>query len=500
MNEKQFGLCLCCGAPWLPSLENMIQKNCKSSMALLYFEHETRNCKELQEMLTATKQPHFCQTSHKAHMIHQSHHAHAVKSAIEKMCTNNRIKSFECTMNPTGKNPRKYQASWDKGLRRVDLTVLYQFIMHETRFSITNEPPEMSHQYNMTVDTCVDCNMCMTMRFWYRYHLYTNIKTNPERLIPSNAISITHPPSRIKNLYPKDEFKSEDDYFTAYLAYYLQACLPDRLTKPDNKMPPKVFTLARQVYIKLCWVVLQTTCLICEYKLGAENSGKLNQNPKSILGAIELYLSYFGWVIACFQDCQMQHMLNFNTWHQLYFWDITYTQPLVKCKELLALSIIPIEYTKKSSLLIQQVGENMLLCFKKYMLPINNMLMRKFDMPKEILYNYVCFNEWELIRRLGTCNTFDELVQYVGIRPLWLRVMQLSIHTPPSLLKRMKTFLYSMEEAEISNVCKRNLITDLMAYKLYKKKLMNPFAKDVYRGVWACVLDLLFIKAIGTSV
>lgn len=498
MNEKQFGLCLCCGAPWLPSLENMVQKDCKGSMALLYFEYETRNCKELQELMTSNKQPHFCQSPHKAHIIHQSHHVHAVKSVIEKMCSNNKIKNFECVMNPTGKKPQKYQASWDKGVRRIDLNVLYEFIMHDIRFPVTPETPEMSHQYNLTVDTCVDCNMCMTMRFWYRYHLYTNISTNPDRLIPTNAVSISiSTNSRVKKTYPQDEFRSEEDYFTAYLAYYLQACLPSRLTKPANKMSPKVFTLAKQVYIKLCWIVLQTTCLICEYKRGAENSGKLNQNPKSILGAIELYLSYFGWVIACFQDCQMQNMLSFSTWHQFYFWDISYTQPLIKCKELLALSIIPVEYTIKSNLLIQQVGVNMLYCFKKHMLPINNMLMRNFTMPKEILYNYVCFNEWDLIRRLGTCTTFDELVKQVGIRALWLRVLKLSIHTPSSLLSKMKTYLYATEKAEISYVCMRNSVTNFMAYKMYKKKLMNPVTRDTYRGPWACVLDLFYLKAIG---
>lgn len=48
-----------------------------------------------------------------------------------------------------------------------------------------------------------------------------------------------------------------------------------------------------------------------------------NQNPKSLLGAIELYLSYFGWTLACYQDPEnMQQRMPFALWHQCYVGDL----------------------------------------------------------------------------------------------------------------------------------------------------------------------------------
>jgi hypothetical protein len=55
---NQFGLCLCCGAPWLPDIEGIILPNKDASIALLYLENETRNCEDLKLLLVDNKQPH----------------------------------------------------------------------------------------------------------------------------------------------------------------------------------------------------------------------------------------------------------------------------------------------------------------------------------------------------------------------------------------------------------------------------------------------------------
>lgn len=129
----------------------------------------------------------------------------------------------------------------------------------------------------------------------------------------------------LRNQFPPMEYSRESDFFSAYILYYLQLCVPSDAKRPANGMSQPQYNLAKRVFVKCAWLVLQITCLICEYRLGAENNsdGKWNQNPKSLLGAIELYLSYFGWTLACYQDPRnMQQAMPFSLWHQCYVGDL----------------------------------------------------------------------------------------------------------------------------------------------------------------------------------
>jgi hypothetical protein len=431
-------------------------------------------------------------------MVHQSHHVVALRAVIEGMINNQHQKKFVFTAIPTSKKSVQWEGSWGLRTNRIDLGCIYDNIMLEMKLAGKDEDIETNHQYNLTVDTCLDCNMVMTMQFWYRYHLYTSMEKNPNRIIPTGVITVKHATTVLH--VPEETYDRKNDFFTAYIAYYLQLCLPAILTHPKTNLKNKVFKRAKEIHVKLCWVVLQTTCLICEYTMGAEKKGKYNQNPKSILGAIELYLSYFGWILACFRDPKLPLTLKFSTWHQFYFCDIYNSSTFRDPSVLLAKSIIPKECDIPSKQLVEIVGKKMLECFKRHMLPINNMLMQRFKgMQLVDLEHYICISDLDIVQSMSTQLGFDYMLQRVGVHALWSRVCILNIHGSPRLQKKMQLFLDIMQEQEINRLAKNNRMNDVEAYTTYWKMLTNPKDHAVTRGTWASVASLLEVECLGVG-
>lgn len=72
--DNTFGLCLCCGCPWLPTVETMMQRHANNklaSMALLHFESRMRDDAELKQVLRDGKVAHFMQSKQNAHIVHR---------------------------------------------------------------------------------------------------------------------------------------------------------------------------------------------------------------------------------------------------------------------------------------------------------------------------------------------------------------------------------------------------------------------------------------------
>lgn len=194
--DDTFGLCLCCGSPFQPTIEAMIQKKASrlANLALLHFEMLMREDESLLSLLRPSKQPHFVQPKQNAHVVHKSHHAHALKYALDTAYNHRKVDNFPFLVAPTSqRRSRAYFASWptQRSDDRVDLKPLWNLIMNDLIMpDVANDIPHFSWEENMTVPTCVDCNMCMTSLFWYRFHLYTSRSINPKRIIPDEVIKV----------------------------------------------------------------------------------------------------------------------------------------------------------------------------------------------------------------------------------------------------------------------------------------------------------------------
>lgn len=211
-------------------------------------------------------------------------------------------------------------------------------------------------------------------------------ENNPACVIPDESIEVYNASkSRLARIddyeswtrgrqegdYPTAIYSKSKDIMSAAIYYYLEYCTPTNLKTLEKGAKQQ------ELFLHMSWVILEVTCLLCEYWRGSQDSEhregrtlKRNQCHKSALGAAELYFSYFCWSILCFQYTALRN-LSFENWHQLYMWDVANCKSLFPRDEwdasgrLLADLLTPDGMSAPSKQLITDVGQNMTRLLKK---------------------------------------------------------------------------------------------------------------------------------------
>jgi hypothetical protein len=477
----------------MPIIDDFVEdgEGCLGSIILANLEDSVRHNKKLLAHMHGVA--HFCTSKQKAHIMHKSHHVDAIRFVIEH-CTHNKSGTlYKFFKNPSAKNPVRFQAMWNAPRQNKHVLYgLFDFIMEELQ--VSDRKQAMAWEYDLKVDTCTDCNMGMTMQFWYRYLLYGN---NPERMLESKCLRVQRlddndaPVGPIEQ-FPNDRYSRTEDYFGAYIAFYLHSCLPHNLKKPAHMENNATFLHAKQVYLKCAWITLQTVCLICEYKKGAESSGKWNNHPKSLLGNIELYLSYFAWTLLNFKFPELQEKLGFMQWHQMYVWDLPNSVSFWKYKiELIGLEIIPVNIPTNVEDFISNVSNKMITVFKQHLYPLACIILEKnlSVFSRAETSHFIPLRDCPKVLRLAEHASplrFNSMLRYIGIRALWQRVCRLSRDAPEEIRNTMKEFLMMYEQREINNMKKSGAQKEYMRLISRKQERNHP----MFRGAWASVLDL----------
>ena len=163
----QCGLCLSCGAPFLPIAEDMINYDSLGNISVFYFQRMVANNRDMKHKIV---NPTFTGTIDKSHLIHVSHHRAAIEEIVDwaqyRRQTN---MSITYKRSPKGKRPVSQKAYWTWNVpndERINLNPLADYLT-KTYFTRKTYSPN----YERTVECCKPCNAVMTMRFWYTYHL-----------------------------------------------------------------------------------------------------------------------------------------------------------------------------------------------------------------------------------------------------------------------------------------------------------------------------------------
>lgn len=324
----QCSLCLSCGAPFLPIGEDVVEYDSLGNISVFYFQKLVKN----NEIIRRTvERPTFANKADASHVFHKAHHRHAVEYIAEKDARPDGL--FPFLRSPAGKNPKPMLAQFtgpgDDSLC-VDSKPLCDLIAPMVADGVE------ATDYNLVVACCNDCNTTMTMRFWFQFHLCVGSQRNPSCMIPDQSIEVYHADGNrklergnnwtqgaLENRYPLAEFSGKHDVLTAALGYYLQFLCSAAYTRVLDAVGKEEH---RKLYLHMCWVVLEVTCLLCEYWRGSgdaeqkpRQTKKRNRCCKSPLGAAELYFSYFCWRIAGFKHANLR-ALDFPAWHQFYMW------------------------------------------------------------------------------------------------------------------------------------------------------------------------------------
>lgn len=163
--SSQCGLCLSCGAPFLPVGEDMVAYDRLGNISVFYFQKLVRNDPMLQ---VSVENPKFCSKKDKSHLLHESNHEPAVRYMIDTFISNRRGDGgFPFIRNPKGKTPACMLAFWDppQDADRIDFSKLIVLLNGMAADGV------QAHDYDRVTPCCNDCNSIMTMRFWFQYHL-----------------------------------------------------------------------------------------------------------------------------------------------------------------------------------------------------------------------------------------------------------------------------------------------------------------------------------------
>jgi len=335
MSGQQAGLCLSCGTPFCPKPTDEVSHERLGNMSLAYIQRQVRINRDA---MTKIEHPAFYAVQEGAHVIHETHHRMAILIMAgdrkdTDMYNDDMSKNdgaFPFILAPKSKRKAiPLAAHWLKPSKesRIRMKRLLELC---TNAKPTRREVDMNKNYSIVVGCCKSCNSTMTMEYWFRYHLfadYTGPESNPDRIMTEDNImeiyevdtnkhenieDYMHWNSERKKYgeFPSQETPRNKEMMAPAVAYYLNLCLPFGQRHYIHK---DGYILNKHLYLEMCWVALEITCLMCEYWRGSgdkENkqgsSKKRNQSHKSPLGAIELYYGYFCWCVFFLIICDFK--------------------------------------------------------------------------------------------------------------------------------------------------------------------------------------------------
>jgi hypothetical protein len=340
-SSAQFGLCLSCGAPFLPETKDLSFFNLRGNLSVLYLNEEFMQNPALQRRY---QKPVFCNKEQACHIFHDAKHQTAIihmsqhhtgDSALAWMHADDALPTLNGPVpfynNETG-NTDPQLAAWPRPLQewRVDFKPMLDFF-------VENGVGRTHHQnLGITFPMCQSCNALMTGLSYVRFLLGIDSvgkKNTQGPLIPIDQQPILFK-SADKHTKTRDNLKAYEkwsaktgagaksskhpamnntDIITPHVAYYLHLCLP------YANVDPFPSPAARTCYIEMSWIILMIACIYNLIAQGKQYNDDQSHGQHQHYGVLDSYVSYFLWRLMIFEF--KSDVKNFPMWHQKYFWD-----------------------------------------------------------------------------------------------------------------------------------------------------------------------------------
>jgi hypothetical protein len=361
MTDQQCGLCLSCGAPFLPEIDQVDFFNRQANLSVLFLNTEFQENRDIRRMYDIPK---LCSKRQASHMIHESYH----ETALDYMCNRHdndndvgppagaagplpanmripRVNNAPFLYYHTASDKKGAQAAtWIRPPRneRIPMSTLITHLRNASHSANARDVPQNLKQ---TYDMCHACNALMTQKSHWRFLLGVRgagrknqrgrvIRTadviTQYKVTPGNRpIERGYGYWRIhRNPQPTQSpglVKSDSD--APCIAYYLHMCLPYRDAAGDgfHGFNPPMLRTARALFLQLCWLVMEIACLATLLNEGTvtKRGGKRSHGMHQHKGVLDVYVSYFFWRLVQFEYGANVHRygMDFIQWHQKYFTD-----------------------------------------------------------------------------------------------------------------------------------------------------------------------------------
>lgn len=409
--QHQCGLCLSCGAPFLPKASAVDLFRHKGNTSVLFLNMEFSGNNDIRKRYEYAK---YTAAKDASHLFHDSHH----RSALEYMCDHHTgdsdvtwggpvVPSMIVQAAPNGPLPYyrtptskrskgPMVAIWNRPTRanRLDLQDLLDGVVSAAN-TATARP--VMQNYSETHALCRGCNLIMTQENDMSFHLGLG------RMRASN-------PGPIVVGTPVRHFKASDrrvDQFSAYgtwrkatggsvshplgdssddltpmVAYYLHMCLP-YVQPPADPDPfvqdipnPAMQHPARSLYLQLCWIILEIACVATLRDVGRlyPPLGARSHGPQQHSGVLDLYVSFFLFRLMQFEFAThvRREGLDFIQWHQKYFWDALNCKGLYPVEQVTSLlgGRVYTSVVQPSRDLVQDIGRGLMHLYNVELRPL----------------------------------------------------------------------------------------------------------------------------------
>ncbi len=365
--QHQCGLCLSCGAPFLPKASAVDLLRHKGNTSVLFLNMEFSGNNDIRQRYEYAK---YASPKDASHLFHDSHH----RSALEYMCEHHTGDSdvgwhgpivpnalvpaapngpLPYYRSPTSKRSKgPMVAVWNRPppQHRLDFTPLLDGVVHAA--NQTTARPTLQN-YAETQALCRGCNLIMTQENDMHFHLglgrmravntgpivsgtpVRHYKANDRNTDALAAYGVWRKAAGTPTQHP---LGNASDDLTPMVAYYLHMCLP-YVQLPGHPDPfqqhianaPMRFH-ARSLYLQLCWIILEIACVATLRDVGRLYApvGSRSHGPQQHSGVLDLYVSFFLFRLMQFEfgTNVRREGLDFVQWHQKYFWDA------LNCKEM----------------------------------------------------------------------------------------------------------------------------------------------------------------------
>lgn len=518
--------CLACGCPFTPSNDAIAARYNKTAVRIMQYNQEyERNETLVNTIMKKSKTPHFCNVKEMGHLLHRSSHTEAVRFMMQQELTNNTQVEMKF-INKNNKRDKNMWAVWTVNeQQKIPSRLLHEHLLDPRNFNRLQT--HLAINTNTTVAVCRDCNVVMTMLFWFRYHLYTGMDINPERLIPTDRIAIhrdnANNVGNIIQQYPKDEFHRGSDMFTPCIAYFLNLCQP-RFSPGYNALHDMHKQALTKLNVMLSWLTMEILCLYCEYYRGTEDKGLMPCSPKCLIGVIEMYISYWCWNLAAFKFRNLHARLTFEEWHRFYVWDMS-GNPTFRDSNAMSLfhEVRLRNFNRPSIDAFKNLADKLFRCYEIHfrLLPLmiinDPMLLTSPNLSQEskaliarLQEHYIETTEIDTVLAMYRNSEFEHfnyMVRALGARAMWTRAFYLHVIAqsyPAYLIREMQRMIYDGIKHELKNVVRRLDPTAISERKEmvwrqarieYERCLLSRSNGALQKGMWKTCIALSRIGA-----
>lgn len=410
MSDQQCGLCLSCGAPFMPDIEEVDFFNREANLSVLFLNTQF---KRNPDIVRTYDVPKLCSQRQASHMIHASYH----ETALQYMSGRHRhdddvnggvVVAAGNVVADVGSAPFLYYhtATGNKGPKaarwtrptanqRIDMSPLLDLLELDQFNDGWHAVP--LPQIGVKYDICAACNALMTQKSHMRYLLGCRNagRKNPHgNLVPLNSFTqhiMDQNGSTLDDAYGAWSFRNgahtnaprrnKSDSDAPCIAYYLHMCLPYEVPGAPHYFNgirfPHNQKRIRGLFLELCWVILEIACLatLNEEGTATKPGSRKSHGEHQHRGVLDLYVSYFMWRLTIYSRGNRRgnrRQIDFVQFHQKYYGDARNCPGLLNDGDRLVISgKLMYDTTKQNpKTLVEKICANLVGMYSDHFLPM----------------------------------------------------------------------------------------------------------------------------------